>query len=93
TEQIGDPFIYKGDFIKLRNITVTYDLSSLLTSKQNVIKKLTLSAACRNVLIIYKDLPNLDPEAFASSGDNRVGYEGTSQPTTRNFSFTLNARF
>jgi hypothetical protein len=49
TEQIGDPFVYKGDFIKLRNITLTYDLTSLVSSKLNFIKRLTLSAACRNV--------------------------------------------
>ncbi|NJM24576.1 MAG: hypothetical protein HC859_02670 [Bacteroidia bacterium] len=93
SRQIADPFIYDSDFIKLRNITVSYDLTSLVGSKLNFVKGLTLSAACRNVWLIYKDLPNLDPEAFASSGDNRVGYEGTSLPTTRNYSLNLNVRF
>lgn len=93
TLQIADPFIYNNDFVKLRNITLTYDLTSLLQARTKAIKGLTLSAACRNVWLIYKDLDNLDPEAFASSGDNRVGYEGTTMPTTRNFSINLNARF
>jgi len=93
TLQIADPFVYKNDFVRLRNITLAYDLSSLIQSKTKFIKGLTLSAACRNVWLIYKDLDNLDPEAFASSGDNRVGYEGITQPTTRNFSLNLNAKF
>ncbi len=65
--QIGDPFVFKSDFIKLRNITLTYDLTSLLRDN-SFIQSLRLSAFCRNVAILYKDLPDLDPEAFASSG-------------------------
>jgi TonB-linked SusC/RagA family outer membrane protein len=91
--QIADPFIYKNDFIKLRNITLTYDFTSLVSTKLNFIKGLVLSAACRNVWLIHKDLANLDPEAFASTGDNRTGYEGTSLPTTRDYSLNLNVRF
>lgn len=92
TKQIADPVVYNNDFVKLRNITLTYDLSSVVKNSK-FIKGLVISAACRNVAILYKDLPNLDPEAFASSGDNRVGYEGITQPTTRNYSFNLNVRF
>jgi len=91
--QIGDPFIFKSDFIKLRNISLTYDLTSVLRNQNSFIKGLTLSAAARNVAILYKDIPDLDPEAFASSGDTRVGYEQTTLPTTRDFTFTVNLKF
>jgi hypothetical protein len=90
--QIGDPFVFKSDFIKLRNITLTYDLTSFV-GKNSFIKGLRLSAFCRNVAILYKDLPDLDPEAFASSGDTRVGYEQTTLPTTRDFGLNLNVKF
>jgi hypothetical protein len=91
--QIGDPFIYKSDFIKLRTITFTYDLTSLIKQNNNFIQGLTLAASCHNVLLISSDLPDLDPEAFASSGDFRVGYEQATLPTTRNFSLNLNVKF
>ncbi len=91
--QIADPFVFKSDFIKLRNITMTYDLSRLVGAKLKFVKGLLLSASCRNVLIIKKYLPDLDPEAFASSGDNRVGYEQTTLPTTRNYGINLNVKF
>jgi TonB-linked SusC/RagA family outer membrane protein len=91
--QIADPFIYKSDFVKLRNITLTYDLSSFLKSKVSFVRGLALSLSCRNVAVLYKDIAYLDPEAFASSGDFRVGYEQTSLPTTRNYSVNLNVRF
>ncbi|WP_157804947.1 SusC/RagA family TonB-linked outer membrane protein [Confluentibacter lentus] len=91
--QIGDPFIFKSDFIKLRTIALTYDMSGILRDQNSFIKGLTLSAACRNVAILYKDIPDLDPEAFASSQDSRVGYEQTTLPTTRDFTFTVNVKF
>jgi TonB-linked SusC/RagA family outer membrane protein len=94
-DQIGDPFIFKSDFVKLRNISVAYNLTSLINkvSMFNFVKGLQLSASCRNVAILYKDLPGLDPEAIQSSGDIRAGYENSSLPTTRNYNLTLNVKF
>ncbi|BAV06770.1 TonB-linked outer membrane protein, SusC/RagA family [Filimonas lacunae] len=92
-QQIADPFVFKSDFIKLRNITLSYDLTRVVGDKVKFVKGLILSATCRNVAIIKKYLPDLDPEAFASSGDNRVGYEQTTLPTTRNYGINLNVKF
>lgn len=94
-EQIGDPFTFKSDFIKLRNVSVSYNFTNALRNVPGLsfVKGLTLTAACRNVAILYKDLPGLDPEAVQSSGDLRAGYENSSLPTTRNYNFTLNVRF
>ena len=93
--QIGDPFIFKSDFIKLRNISLAYTFTDLLkkVAMLNFVKGLTLSASCRNAAILYKDLPGLDPEAIQSSGDIRAGYENSSLPTTRNYNLTLNVKF
>ena len=93
--QIGDPFTFKSDFVKLRNISLSYNFTSLVTSVPSLkfIKGLSLSASCRNVAILYKDLPGLDPEAIQSSGDIRAGYENTSLPTTRNYNVSLNLKF
>jgi hypothetical protein len=57
------------------------------------VKGLQLSASARNVAMIYKDLPGLDPEAIQSSGDIRAGYENSSLPTTRSYNLTLNVKF
>jgi hypothetical protein len=94
-KQIGDPFTFKSDFVKLRNISISYNFTSAVRTVPGLsfIKGLSLTAACRNVAIIYKDLPGLDPEAVQSSGDFRAGYENASLPTTRSYNLTLNARF
>jgi TonB-linked SusC/RagA family outer membrane protein len=93
--QIGDPFTFKSDFVKLRNISLGYNFTSLINKVPSLkfVKGLSLSAACRNVAILYKDLPGLDPEAIQSSGDTRAGYENSSLPTTRNYNVSLNVRF
>jgi hypothetical protein len=94
-DQIGDPFTFKSDFIKLRNISLAYNLSDLIkkVAVLKFIKGLSLSASCRNAAILYKDLPGLDPEAIQSSGDIRAGYENSSLPTTRNYNLTFNVKF
>ncbi|HEX6846024.1 MAG TPA: SusC/RagA family TonB-linked outer membrane protein [Chitinophagaceae bacterium] len=93
--QIGDPFTFKSDFIKLRNVSLAYNFTNLLkkVTMLNFVKGLTLSAAVRNAAIIHKDLPGLDPEAIQSSGDIRAGYENSSLPTTRNYNISLNVKF
>jgi hypothetical protein len=81
--------------VKLRNVSVAYNFTDLIGKVPSLkfIKGLTLSAACRNVAILYKDFPGLDPEAIQSSGDFRAGYENSSLPTTRSYNFALNVRF
>jgi hypothetical protein len=93
SQQIADPFVFKSDFIKLRNITLTYDFSNLISPNLKFVKGLVLSASCRNVAILKKYTPDIDPEAFASSGDQRLGYEAVSLPTTRTWGVNLNVKF
>jgi TonB-linked SusC/RagA family outer membrane protein len=91
TTNILDPFIYSSSFVKLRNLSLGYDLSRFMNKKY--IKSMTLSAVCHNVLIIKKYTPNIDPEAITSSGDNLTGYEQASLPTVRTYGFNLNVKF
>jgi len=93
TQQIADPFVFSSDFIKLRNITLSYDLTPFITKKSKVFKGLTLTAYCRNAAVLLKHIPNVDPEAFASSSDSRLGYEQHTEPTTRTYGLNLNAKF
>ncbi|WP_157543784.1 SusC/RagA family TonB-linked outer membrane protein [Mucilaginibacter paludis] len=91
TTGILDPFIYSSSFIKLRNLSLGYDLSKFINKKY--IKGLALTAVCHNVLIIKKYTPNIDPEAIASSGDTLTGYEQASLPTQRTYGFNVNIKF
>ncbi len=93
SQNIGDPFVFSSDFIKLRNITLTYDLSRFISNKAKFVKGLTLSAFCRNAALLMKHIPTVDPEAFASTSDSRLGYEQHTEPTTRTLGLNLNVKF
>ena len=74
--------LYKADFVKLRNLSISYDFSSLI-KKNKVVKGLELSIIGNN-LLIWKKLDNEDPDA---------AYKNFSYPTERmvgfNFSISL----
>jgi hypothetical protein len=93
TQQIADPFVFSTDFVKLRNITLTYDLTQFMVRKVKFVKGLTLSAFCRNAAVLLKHIPDVDPEAFASTSDTRLGYEQHTEPTTRTLGLNLNVKF
>lgn len=93
TQQIADLFVFKSDFIKLRNITLSYDLTGMMAKKAKFVKGLLVSVSCRNAALIKKYIPDVDPEAFASTSDSRLGYEQHTEPTTRNFGLNLNVKF
>jgi TonB-linked SusC/RagA family outer membrane protein len=93
SNQIGDPFIFSTDYIKIRNISLSYNLTSAVSKVGflKFVKGVTLSASVRNVANLYKVIPNVDPEQISTTGDN--GYEGGALPVTRDYSFGLNVRF
>lgn len=88
---IATPFVYKGDFIRWRSLSVGYDLSRFLT--RLYVKEMTVSAVCNNVLLIKKYIENLDPEAQVSSSDNLQGIETHTLPTVRSYGFNINVKF
>jgi TonB-linked SusC/RagA family outer membrane protein len=93
TQQIADPFVFSSDFIKLRNITLTYDLTHFVSKNTKFVKGLMISAFCRNAAVLLKHIPDVDPEAFASTSDTRLGYEQHTEPTTRVYGLNLNVKF
>ncbi len=88
---IATPFVYKGDFIRWRALSIGYDLSRFLNKLY--VKEMTVSAVCNNVLMIKSYVENLDPEATVSSSDNLQGIETHTLPTVRSFGFNINVKF
>ena len=70
--------LFKGDFIKLRTMSVGYDFSALLSGSR-IFKGLELSVIGTN-LLIWKKLDNEDPDA---------AYKNFSYPTERMIGFNL----
>ena len=95
------PFVENGSFIRLRDLSLSYDLTKLVNT--NAIKRLTVTASGRNLLTFTK-YSGMDPEntgAFDAQGNDLsksrtgafsgVDYFGT--PNLRSYMFSLNVGF
>jgi hypothetical protein len=87
-----EPFIYKSDFVKLRQVTLGYDFTKYL-ARTKVVKGAVLSLVANNVAVLKKYVPNVDPEMMASTSDNLTGIEGNTMPLTRSLGLNLNVKF
>lgn len=83
--------VYDASFVKLRNVTLTYDLPEKMLNS-TFIKKLSISAIGRNLWIIHKNVPFSDPEAGLSAG-NIQGYQSGAHPTIREVGASIKVQF
>lgn len=90
-ERGQENFVYDASFIKLRQITLGYSLPSKFFTK-TPIRNLMISVVARNLAILYKNVPNIDPESSYSSG-NAQGLDYFGMPATRTYGLNLRATF
>ena len=88
---ISEAYIYSSTFVKLREIKLAYNFNKSFARRLGL-DGASVTAVGRNLLFIYKDAPNIDPETAFNTG-NAQGLESLALPTTRNFSLSLNVKF
>ncbi len=89
---IAEEFIYKADFIKLRELSLGYTFPKHLLEPLKYVKGLSLSIVARNLWTIKKYTDNIDPESCINN-TNGQGLELNGYPTTRNIGFNVNVKF
>jgi TonB-linked SusC/RagA family outer membrane protein len=87
-------FVFNNDFVKLRQVVLTYHVP---VEKINLLKwaqSLSISAVGRNLALLYKDSKNdyFDPESGYTNG-NAQGLEAFGVPRTRSIGVNLNLKF
>jgi len=75
--------LYKGDFLRVRNISVSYDFRSKTLNKLKVVKGLSLGVSAENLLVLTQ-YPGFDPEVGAFNTDNgqSIDFYSYPRPTT-----------
>ena len=82
-------FIYDNSYVKCREITFGYTFPEKMMGK--VVKSLSVSLVARNPFIIWKNIPNIDPDSgYNTSG---LGLEYGSLPSRRSYGFNVNVKF
>ncbi len=88
---VDEQFVYKSSYIKFRELRLGYTFPTALVKKIGFVSA-TVALVARNLWIIYKDVPNIDPETAFTSG-NAQGLEDLTLPTTRSYGFNINFKF
>lgn len=88
---VDEAFVYSASYVKLREVKLGYTFPSNWV-KGLGLQSATLSVVGRNLWIIHKNVPNIDPETAFNSG-NGQGLEDLTLPTVRNIGFNVNLKF
>jgi hypothetical protein len=86
---IPDLDIIKKTYVKLREVTITYNLPESLLGKKSFFRKASVSLVGRNLLYFFPNrYKDLDVDQYTQDGGS-----GLQTPTTRNYGFNLNLSF
>ena len=83
-------FVLDNSYVKIREMTLSYSFPRRMIGK--ALDGLTLSFVARNPLIIFKNVPNIDPDSNYNNGNGK-GIEYGSLPSRRSFGFNINLKF
>jgi iron complex outermembrane receptor protein len=84
--------LYKNDYIKLRELALSYTLPSKWSKKVKM-EKVTVQAIARNLFYLYKTLPNVDAESTLGTSGTASYQEQSYIPTIRTYGFGINFSF
>ncbi|MBM6882154.1 SusC/RagA family TonB-linked outer membrane protein [Bacteroides caecigallinarum] len=83
-------FVYDNSYIKCREITLSYSLPK--TWLKNKVQGLTVSFVARNPFIVWKNIPNIDPDSNYNNTTG-MGMEYGSLPSRKSYGFNVNVKF
>ncbi|MFZ0282044.1 MAG: SusC/RagA family TonB-linked outer membrane protein [Bacteroidales bacterium] len=85
--------LFDGSFVKLREVSIGYSFNQIGFLNKIGLSSLDLALVGRNLWIIHKNIPDLDPEVSSSAGNTSVGAESNAIPSTRSYGFNLRVNF
>lgn len=89
---VDEAFTYDASFVKLREVKFGYELNTPFI-KNIGLQSATISLVGRNLWIISKQAPNIDPETAFSTENGGQGLEDLSLPSIRSFGININLKF
>lgn len=90
-DNISEEFVFDATFVKFRELRFGYSFPKKWFSKMPI-QAISLSFVGRNLAVIYKAVPHIDPEAALGSS-NFQGIEDSQVPSARSMGFNLNVKF
>ncbi|MGB1204562.1 MAG: SusC/RagA family TonB-linked outer membrane protein [Chitinophagales bacterium] len=89
---IVETSVFDASFVKLRQLMIGYSLPNTLFNGK-VFQGASIALVGRNLAILHKNAPHIDPESAFSSKNEEQGQEFGQLPSTRSIGFNLNFKF
>ena len=89
---IASAYVFSQTNIRLREFVLSYNVPrSLLVNLP--IQNASIGLVGRNLFFLYKDVPDVDPEASLGTGNSGQGIISYNMPTARSIGFNINVKF
>lgn len=83
-------FIYDNSYVKCRELTLSYQVPTVWL--HNWVKGLSISFVARNPFIVWKNIPDIDPDSNYNNTTG-MGLEYGSLPSRKSYGFNVNVKF
>jgi len=92
SNSVEESAIFDASYVKWRSLSIGYSLSPKLL-KGTFLTAAKLSLVGRNLAILHRNVPHIDPETGFSSANGNQGQEFGQLPSTRSIGFNINLKF
>jgi TonB-linked SusC/RagA family outer membrane protein len=92
SNSIEESSIFDATYVKLRQVSIGYTFPKEWLD-HTAITDIKFSVVARNLAILYKAAPHIDPETGFSSGNSMQGMEFGQIPSARSYGFNLSVKF
>ena len=91
SNSIVESAVFDASYVKLRQLTLGYKLPSKLIEK-TMFKDINVSLVGRNLAILHKNIPHIDPETAFSDANGEQGQEFGQLPSARSIGFNISLK-
>ncbi|MFT6747007.1 MAG: TonB-linked SusC/RagA family outer membrane protein [Glaciecola sp.] len=92
SNSIEESSIFDATYVKLRQVSVGYTFPKEWLDR-TAVTDIKFSVVARNLAILYKEAPHIDPETGFSSSNGNQGMEFGQIPSARSYGFNLSVKF
>ena len=88
---IGEENVYTNDFLRISQLSLSYRVPQEFLQR-TFIESANVALVGNNLGFIFKDVPNIDPEAFNRANTNGQGVEGIGMPIGESLGLSINLK-
>jgi len=88
---IGEENIYTNDFLRISQLSLSYRVPEEFLQR-TFIKSANVAIVGNNLGFVFKDVPNIDPEAYNRQNTNGQGVEGIGMPIGESLGLSINLK-